>query len=212
MPVRIITVDDHEIFRKGLNMILKRIPNAEVIAEASNGAELLEILDQRTSDLVLIDIQMPVMGGIEATQKALVKYPDLKIVAISMFGQEDNLEKMINAGASGFLLKNIGRAELEIAIRQVSMGNNYYSAELLPWFTHKFINKKEKQDGTSLTERELEILKYLAKGMTSKEIADKLFLSKRTVEGHKANMIAKTGSKNAIDLLVFAIKNDLVKV
>jgi DNA-binding NarL/FixJ family response regulator len=212
MSVKIITVDDHEIFRKGLNMILKRIADVEVIAEASNGVELLELLEQHAPDLILIDIQMPEMDGISATQKALTKYPDLKIVAISMFGQEDNLEKMINAGARGFLLKNIGRAELEIAIQQVSMGNNYYSSELLPWFTHKFIDKKKSKDNTSLTDRELDILKLIAKGMTSKEIADQLYLSKRTVEGHKANMIAKTGSKNAIDLLVFAIKKDLVRI
>ena len=130
-----------------------------------------------------------------------------------MFGEETYLEKMIAAGACGFLLKHIDKKELELAIHQICEGNQYYSAELLPYFTRKFIRKPdEKKETDGFTSREIEILDLVARGMTSKEIADKLFISKRTVEGHKANMIEKTGSKNIVELLIHAIKHRLVKI
>ncbi len=211
--IKIITVDDHEIFRKGLNMVLNQMNDTKVIAEASNGKEFLSLLNANNPDLVFMDIRMPLMDGIEATKIAIGKYPDIKIIAISMFGEEENLENMIKAGAKGFLLKNINREEIELAIKQVMGGRNYYSSELLPYFTHKFLNvTNDSGNEISFTKREMEILKLVAKGMSSKEIATKLFISKRTVDGHKANMILKTGSKNVIDLLLYAIKNKYVKI
>ncbi len=211
--IKILTVDDHEIFRKGLNLILNQMDKIEVIGEASNGKEFLNLLNSHKPDIVFMDIRMPVMDGIEATKLAISKYPDIKIIAISMFGEEEYLENMIKSGAKGFLMKNINREEIEYAIMQVVAGNNYYSSQLLPYFTQKFINTSNKSENeTHFTKRELEILKLITKGLSSKEIASKLYISKRTVDGHKANMILKTGSKNVIDLLIYAIKNKFVKI
>ena len=211
--IKIITVDDHEIFRKGLKVVINQFESTEVIAEAGNGKEFLNLLNSHKPDIVFMDIRMPVMDGIEATKHAISKYPDIKIIAISMFGEEEYLENMIKAGAKGFLLKNINREEIEYAIRQVVTGNNYYSSQLLPYFTQKFINTSNNTEKEShFTKRELEVLKLITKGMSSKEIASKLYISKRTVDGHKANMINKTGSNNVIDLLIYAIKHKFIKI
>lgn len=211
--IKIITVDDHHIFRSGLNLVLNQIESVEVIAEAGNGQEFLKTLIAHTPDIVFIDIRMPIMDGIEATKKAIELFPNIKIIAISMFGEEENLENMIKAGARGFLLKNIDAKEIEYAINQVIQGKNYYSSELLPYFTNKFISPIEKSNGNiSLTQREIEILKLVAKGLTNKEIASKLYISKRTVDGHKANILAKTDSKNVVLLLIYALKHRLVKL
>ncbi|HEB62552.1 MAG TPA: response regulator transcription factor [Bacteroidetes bacterium] len=211
--IKIITVDDHEIFRKGLKVVINQFESTEVIAEAGNGKEFLNLLNSHKPDIVFMDIRMPVMDGIEATKLAISKYPDIKIIAISMFGEEEYLENMIKAGAKGFLLKNINREEIEYAIRQVVTGNNYYSSQLLPYFTQKFINTSNNTEKEShFTKRELEVLKLITKGMSSKEIASKLYISKRTVDGHKANMINKTGSNNVIDLLIYAIKHKFIKI
>lgn len=213
-PTKIFLVDDHEIFRKGLNMILEQIPDVQVVAEAGDGKEFLGKLGpEHLPDIVLIDIRMPQMDGIQATREALRHFPTLKIVAISMFGEESYLEQMLEAGAKGFLLKNISKPELARAIKSIQGGQQYYSAELLPYFTRKYISEpNHSPDPFKFSPRELEILKLVAKGLTSKEIGDKLFISKRTVEGHKSNMIEKTGSRNIVDLIVYAIKNDLVTV
>jgi len=129
-----------------------------------------------------------------------------------MFGEESYLEKMIAAGAKGFLLKNIEKEELEKAIKTIYRGGQYYSPELLPYFTNKFLGENYEGSENLFTKREKEILKFAAKGLTSKEVGEKLFISQRTVEGHKANMIDKSGSKNMIDLIVYAIKNKLVSI
>ena len=212
--IKIITVDDHQIFRQGLTMILNRLNNVEVIAQAADGKEFLDILKSGINpDIVFMDIRMPLMNGIEATKAALKIHPKLKIIAISMFGEEENLENMIKAGAKGFLLKNINRDEIEHAIRQVISNSNYYSTELLPYFTKKYLNPAEQGKTLSgLTKRELDVLKLIAHGYTNKEIAEKLFISKRTVDGHRANIFDKTDSKNVVELLIFAIKNKLIKI
>jgi len=211
--IKIITVDDHDIFRKGLNMLINKIDNIEVVGEASNGIEFLDLLDYHKPDMVFIDIRMPKMNGIEATRKALEKYPDLKIAAISMFGEEEYLENMIKAGAKGFLLKNIDAKEIEFVISQILSGRNYYSTELLPYFTEKYITlSKKSSSNSSLTKRELDILNLIAKGYTNKQIAEKLYISKRTVDGHRANIFEKTDSKNVVTLLIYAIKKGIVKI
>ena len=213
-PISLLIADDHEIFRKGLRLIIQQMTGMEVMGEAANGKELLEKIEHGIRpDIILTDVRMPVMDGIEATQRILDLVPNQCILALSMFGEEEYLEQMIQAGARGFLLKNIDKSELEKAIRQVVMGQHYFSGELLPYFTRKFIAQKpfSPQEST-FSQREMEVLNWIAKGLTSKEIADKLFISPRTVEGHKANMIEKTGSKNIVELIIYAIKNELVRI
>ncbi len=211
--IKVIVVDDHELFRKGVIMVLKKMDNVEVVGEASNGKDFLSLLNSRHANIVFMDIKMPKMNGIDATAEAISRYPELKVIALSMFGEEEYLHKMINAGAVGFLLKNSSIDEIERAIELVSEGKNCYSDDLLGYFTNKFIDKNPNLDDTfKLTKREVEVLTLVAKGMSNTEIADKLFISRRTVDGHKANLIQKTGSKNVVELLVYAIKNNIVEI
>lgn len=206
---KIFIVDDHELFRKGFAMVVNTFDNVELCGEASNGKEFLEIIGKVDADLVFMDIKMPEMNGIDATKAALEIKPGLKIVALSMFGEERYLQSMIEAGVVGFLLKDVQREELEIAIKLILDGKNYYSEELLSYFTKKYISNKQDID---ISKRELEIMQLVAKGLTNQEISDKLYISLRTVEGHKTNLIQKTGSKNIVDLLIYALKNNLIEL
>ena len=213
--IKVLIVDDHEIFRKGLKMVINRFKNAKVIAEASNGREFLEIIDKNFPDIVLMDIEMPEMNGIEATTKALEKYPDLKILALSMFNEDNYVESMIDSGVRGFLLKNINKEKLEKALDTVYKGGNYYSVELWEFFTRRISTHEEKtktEEEYKLTKREQEILEMLSQGMSNKEIADKLFLSERTVIGHKSNLLSKTQCRNTLCLITYAIKNKMVDI
>jgi DNA-binding NarL/FixJ family response regulator len=211
--LRVIIVDDHEIFRKGLSMVINKSKFAKVVAEAGNGQLFLNEIENTEVDIVLMDIQMPVMNGIEATKIALERFPKLKIIALSMFGEEEYLQNMVDAGVQGFLLKNISKEDLYRAIQVIAEGRNYYSEELLSFFTKKFIQQpKQETSDANLTKRELEILQLIAEGFTDNEIAEKLFLSQRTVNGHRASLIAKTGSRNTVNLLTYAIKNGLVEM
>ncbi|MCD4746268.1 MAG: response regulator transcription factor [Bacteroidales bacterium] len=210
--IKVVIVDDHAIFRQGLAMVINRMNNFEVIGESENGKDLLELLKKTIPDIILMDIRMPVMSGIKATQQAIEKYPDLTIAALSMSGEEKDLQAMINAGALGFLLKSIEKEELEIALNHYVKGKNYYSSELLPYFTNKYLGNNDEESNIRITRREKEVLELIALGLSNTEIAEKLFISQRTVDGHKANLISKTGSKNIVNLLIFAIKNKLVQI
>ncbi len=208
----IIIADDHAIFRQGLKIVINRMNNFKVVGEAQNGIELLQLLNNQVPDLVLMDIRMPIMNGIETTIKALKKHPKLKIAALSSSDEEENLQAMINAGAIGFLLKNIERDDLEKALQLFAQNQNYYSPELLPYFTNKFFGEIVEESEIHITKREKEVLEQIALGINNNDIANNLCISPRTVEGYKTTLIAKTGSKNIVDLLIFAIKNNLVRI
>jgi DNA-binding NarL/FixJ family response regulator len=212
-PIKIVIVDDHEIFRNGLKLAFSTSPEIEVVAEASGGEEFLEFLDIISFDVVLMDIKMKGMSGIEATEKAIRIKPDLKVLVLSTFGEEEFLYKIINVGAKGFLLKNVDKNTLIGAIKSVNDQQNYFSPELLPFFTRKFISDEENTEhDVYLTRREKEVLQLIAEGYSNNEIANKLFISVRTVDSHKSNLISKTGSKNVVSLLIYAIKNQIVKI
>lgn len=210
----IIIVDDHLIFRQGLKSIISQENFANVIGEASNGLEFLELLSSRKPDVVLMDIDMPHMNGLEATEKAMKLMPDLKIIAFTMFGDEEYYYKMIDRGIKGFILKTSGIGELENAIRDVMLGESYFSNELLRKIITHFSNKNNVVDSivNSLTERELEILQHICQGLSNEEIGNKLFISPKTVKSHKSNLLEKTNSKNIQGLILFAIKNKIVDV
>ncbi len=215
--IKIIIVDDHKMFREGLSYLLSKSNNIKVIAEANDGVKFLDLLKTTKPDLVLMDINMPNMDGIEATQKAIKKYPKLKIIALSMNGDEVFYYKMINAGVSGFVLKKSGSEELGEAIETVMKGNDYFSQELLK---NVIINlgkqgqaKTEKRTQfPELSEREVEVLKLICNGYVNKEIAEKLFISPRTVENYRTKLIDKTGAKNTSNLIMIAIKNELITI
>lgn len=211
----IIIVDDHLIFRQGLNSILTVGNIANVIGEASNGLEFLELLSTQKPDLVLMDIDMPHMNGIDATEKALALIPDLKIIAFTMFSDEDYYYKMIDRGVKGFILKTSGINELEAAVRQVILGESYFSNELLRQIINNFSRKNETKHMAKndiLTDREVEVLKNICIGLNTDEIAQKLFISPKTVKTHRANLLEKTLSKNTPELIYFALKNKIVEI
>ncbi len=211
--IKIILVDDHALFRNGLRILLNTIPNIEVIGESGNGKQFLELLELKIPDIVLMDINMPVMDGIEATQLATEKYPNLRIIALSMFGEEDYYYKMINAGVKGFLLKNSEINEVVEAINQVMQGASFFSQELLYNVIKNFNPHKEVEaELTNLSKREVQVLEEICKGLSNQEIADSLFISKRTVDKHRANLLSKTNSKNTANLIMFAIKNKLIAI
>ena len=205
-------VDDHEFFRSGLKVALKRIKDIEVIYEVDNGEEFLNAQSESPADLVLMDIKMPVMDGYEATLEAKKRFPELKIMILSMFDTDEYIRNLVEAGVNGFVLKNINKIELENAILQIFKGQQYYSQELMAFFTRQFLVKEEDKNGPDeLTKRELEVLQLIFQGYSNKEIADKLFISVRTVTNHRANLNAKTNSKNTASLISFALRNKLVK-
>jgi DNA-binding NarL/FixJ family response regulator len=208
---KIIVVDDHELFRKGVIMVIEKLDFVEIIGEASTGKELLQLLKTNNPDAILMDIKMPEMDGVTATKRVLELYPDIKIIALSMFGEEIYLEKMIVAGAQGFLLKSTNSNELKNAIQTIAIGQQYYSEEFLPYFTNKYISGSTAKGSVKLTKREHEVLTLVGQGLTNRGIADKLFISIKTVINHRANLNSKTGSNNTAKLLAFAIKNKLIE-
>lgn len=210
----IVIVDDHLIFRQGLKSIITLENIANVIGEASNGIELMELLKILKPDLVLMDIDMPRMNGLDATEKALELIPELKIIAFSMFSDEEYYYKMIDRGVKGFILKTSGINELENAINNVMAGESYFSNELLRKIINNFGRssniKPSVQD--NLTEREIEVLQQICLGLSTEEIAEKLFISPKTVKSHKSKLLEKTACKNTPLLILFAIKNKIVQI
>ncbi len=211
---KIIIVDDHTLFRNGLKILLNSLDNYNVVGEAADGEEFISLLEkQHDADLVLLDIDMPVMDGIEAARIALQKYPDLKIITLSMYGEEDYYYKMVDAGVKGFLLKNSDMNEVKNALETVYEGGNYFSSELLQTLVNSLrSNTKTKETRVDLSEREIEILILICQGFSNQEIADQLFISKRTVDKHRANILEKSECKNTAQLVMYAIKNQLVEI
>jgi DNA-binding NarL/FixJ family response regulator len=208
---KIILVDDHQMFREGLKFVLKQIPDFEIIGSASNGQEYLKLLEKDLPDIVLMDIGMPVMDGIEATEKTSELYPSVNVIALSMFSDQEYYHKMVAAGVKGFLIKEAGIDELEKAIKNVMQGSAYFSQELLRNIIVNISNTRvSSHDPSQLTKREEEVLQLICKGHGTKEISDLLFISQKTVEGHKTNLLSKTNSKNTINLMLYAFKNKLV--
>jgi DNA-binding NarL/FixJ family response regulator len=213
--IDLIIVDDHRLFRNGIKALLKEVNFVNSVAEASNGIEFLKYIENHAVDVVLMDINMPEMNGIEATQKAKQLYPSMTIIALSMLNDEDYYFKMINAGASGFILKDSSSEELVTALETVINGQNYFSQDLLRNIILSLssnVKAETSQQSITFTDRELDVLEKICEGLSNQEIADNLFISPRTVERHRANLFNKTGAKNSVTLVMYAIKNNLVKV
>lgn len=208
--IKIILADDHKIFRESLRKLLSSERIAEVIAEAGNGKQLLELLETHNPDLILMDISMPIMDGIETTRLAMEKNPTLKILSLSSFGDEKYYFKMVEAGVKGFVLKNSGISELEQAIKEVAAGGSWFSSELLQKVIIS-ISKAPSKDA-EISEREIEILKYICDGLTNDQIAEKIHLSPDTVKWHRNNLLSKTGCNNTAALVLYAIKNKLIEI
>jgi DNA-binding NarL/FixJ family response regulator len=208
----VMIVDDHPLFREGLKLILGEINNVGEIFQASNGEEFLRFLSHTLPDMVLMDIEMPLMNGIEATRIAVERFPTIKIIALSMYSDDAYYFKMIESGAKGFIAKNSDIDIVEKAMVTVMSGNEYFSAEIMSKLIKNIHNNQKEPHKDLLTERESEILYLICKGLSNQEIADSLFLSKRTVDKHRENILSKTESKNTAGLVLFAIKNKIIDV
>jgi len=210
-PVKVMIVEDHALFREGLKKVLDDIPGVELIGEAENGEAFLDLLKRITPDIVFMDLKMPVMDGMKATEEALRLYPRLRIIILSMFGEEDYLYAMIHKGICGYILKTARVFEIERAIELVSGGEQYFSSELNGILAKK-LKQYSSQEIAVFTARESEILRLLCKGLSTPEISKKIHLSKRTIEGYRAKLLEKTGQPNVINLILYALKNKLVSV
>ena len=211
--MKIALVDDHTLFRTGLAGLLSQHDGFEVVADVGSGEEFLTLLPSLDVDVVFMDISMPGIDGAETTRRALAERPELRIVTLSMYGDEHYYTRMMESGASGFLLKDSDIEEVYNAVEVTMAGDSYFSSALLGTLTRNMsMLTVEEHDEDQLSNREVEILVEVCRGLSNQEIADKLFISKRTVDKHRANILEKTGCKNTANLVVYAIKNHLVEI
>lgn len=204
----IIIVDDHRLFRSSLKFLLEASGRYRVLSEASNGKELIAVLLQVVPDLIIMDINMPEMNGIEATRFVLSKYPDLKILILSMFGESHHYNSLIDLGIRGYLLKDADNDEFFLAVSKIISGETYFSQELLM----TIIRDNARTPIIKFSQREKDMLNLISRGLSNQEIASTLNLSQRTVERHRTNLLDKTGCKNSIHLVIYALKNNLISI
>lgn len=215
--IRIALVDDHSLFRRGMKMLLSSQSDFEVVLEAASGEEFLQAQMQAEADVVFMDYSMPGINGAKTTERALAADAELKVISLSMFGDNAYYSKMVAAGAKGFLLKDSEFEEVLLAVRTVSEGGTYFSPQLMESISFSmrmdpYSVGGEIAEEDRLSEREVEILVGICQGLSTQEIADKLYISKRTVDKHRANILEKSGSKNTASLVVYAIKHGLVEI
>jgi DNA-binding NarL/FixJ family response regulator len=213
--IKLLLTDDHQMLLDGIRSLLRKEKDIEIIAEAKNGKTALEILQQQADsnnpiDVLLTDISMPQMDGVELTRLAKLRFPDLKILVLTMHDERALIEQILAVEAEGYILKNIGRKELIKAIKKVAEGSSHYSPEVLEVIMQKKNEQHQKNSSNLLTKRETEIVQLICKEYSSAEIAETLFISTRTVETHRKNILHKINVKNVVGLIKFAFKNQLV--
>jgi two-component system, NarL family, response regulator NreC len=213
--ISLVIADDHEIFRDGLALMLSKQKHITLKGEAEDGKELIELVKLHHPDIVLADIKMPRMDGIEATKLLATEFPAVRIIALSMYDEENLIIEMLEAGAKGYLLKNADKQEILDAIEQVYDDHVFYcrhtSAKLASLIVNSKFNPYRKKEAVVFTEREKEIIRLICLQFTAQEIGDKLFISKRTVEGYRTKILEKMGVKNTAGVVVYALKHDMIK-
>jgi DNA-binding NarL/FixJ family response regulator len=215
--ITIILVDDHRIVRDGLRSLLQEEDDIDVIGTAESYDGLVELFSTiGTPDILILDISLPDISGIEVANIVSIKYPEIKIIMLSMYLNEDFIFNSLKAGAKGYLPKNTSKHELLEAIRQINQNQEYFTDEItniiLKSYLKKIKQEPEPNETTKLTRREEEIIRYVAEGLSNKDISDKLFISSRTVESHKNHIMNKLELKTNIDLIKFAIKNNIIQI
>lgn len=212
--IKIILVDDHQMFRDGVKSVLAEEENIEIIGEVGTAKDLYNLLKSNSPDLIITDISMPDISGIEIAKYVSENYPKIKILILSMHSNEEFITKALSVGANGYLPKDTSMSELLEAIRVIYKGDNYFNKNISDTILRSIINKskQESHDKITLTNREKEVIKLVVEGLTNKEIADKLFISIRTVDSHKNNIMQKLNLKSSVELVKYAIKNKLAEL
>ncbi len=214
--IRVLVVDDHTIVRDGVCALLGLAGDIEVVGEAANGREALEVLRKLMPDVVLMDMAMPIMGGLEATRRIIKEFPGIKVLALTQYDDREYVFPVIEAGACGFISKTAASSELTSGIRSVYLGDSFLSPSVA-----KFLVESHQQGISTvrshdpyeqLTDREREILKLLAEGHITQEIAEMLTISPKTVEGHRTNLMAKLDIHNRIDLVKYALRKGIITI
>jgi DNA-binding NarL/FixJ family response regulator len=212
-PLRVIIADDHVVLRQALATLLSSRPDVDVIAEVSDGHEAIEAVDQLRPDVVIMDVSMPRLNGIEATRQVHARHPATRVIILSAYGDAAAIGQAIAAGASGFIIKRSDIDELVLALQLVTTGNTYFSHELaeqMDLAEIAFAARTQAESHSGLTDREREVLQLIAEGHTMKAIADILVISPKTVEGHNSHIMAKVGARNRADLVRYAMGVGLV--
>ncbi len=217
-PIRVLVVDDHALFRRGLQMVLEQEPDIEVVAEASDGAEAIAKAAETLPDIVLMDVRMPRRGGIDACTAIHETVPSAKIIMLTISDEEADLYDAIKAGAMGYLLKEISIEEVAAAIRAVHGGQSLISPSMASKLLTEFASMIKKTDDRQqvptprLTDREMEVLKLVAKGMNNRDIAKQLFISENTVKNHIRNILEKLQLHSRMEAVVYAVREKLLEI
>ncbi len=212
--IKILIVDDHQMFIDGVKALLRKEKNFEIIGEALNGEDALLFLEGNNIDILITDISMPGMSGVELTKKIKKAKPEIKVLVLTMFNDRQVISEIIMAEAEGYILKNTGKQELIFALEKIADNGTYFSNEIVNIMLESPNDSNIKTDVSIdvLTERELEILKLICLELTSEQIAEKLFISKRTVDTHRKNIIDKTEIHTLVGLIKFALRNKLATI
>jgi len=214
--INILLAEDHNIVRNGIKMLLESDKEIQVLGEAVNGVEVLKQIANKAIDLILVDINMPEMDGMQLLKEVKHKYPHVKVMMLSMHDHEKYVMEAFKNGSDGYLLKNIGADELIFAVKFVNQGRKYLCAELTMSMMDNLLQSKQylitmPDNEIDFSLRELEILQLIAEGLTNLEMSEKLFLSKRTIEGHRQSLLDKTGSKNSAALIRYGVLHGLIQ-
>lgn len=215
--IKVVLVDDEVLFRKGISFLLQREENIEIIYEAANGLELISFLKESKElpDIIITDLKMPLLNGVEATKIIHKEFPQIKIIALTSYDSKSFIANMIDIGAVSYIVKNATPQELIRTIQEVASNGFYYNDTVMKIIKDTVLNaknNKSKLDSSFLTARELEVLQLICDQKTTVEIGEMLFISPRTVEGHRNNLLLKTGSRNIAGLVVFAIQNEIATI
>lgn len=211
--IRLLIVDDHPFFRQGVRLFLDGIDWITTVDEADNGSQALELLNNKQIDVVLMDLQMPEMDGIDTTQQVLKSWPEIKVLVLTSFNNWDKVYDALRAGASGYLLKDAKPEELIAAIRAVTAGGNYFGPQVAQELLERVSHDKHVEESgllEPLTDRELDVLKLIGRGLSNNQIAEELILSIKTVKTHTANIFAKLGFNSRTQAAIYAIRRGLV--
>ena len=207
--VSVVSVDDHEIFRLGLISILNKIPSIKVIGDVENGVHLFNLLKHNVPDIIFMDIDLGDENGIDVTRKVLAKYPNVMVLAITSSDEIRYFNEMIEAGAVGFLLKNIRETELKVAIQEVLEGNMYFSKEFLI-IARQLNPVQKKSKNYQISDREKEVLRLICQGYSNQEISDHLILSVHTVDAHRRNLLSKLNARNTAEMIMISFREGLI--